>query len=249
MTGYAESALAQSLHWLSQAQATIAHNLANVSTVGYKSRQPFAVARGDDATRFSRLLDGVAASDIRFAEAVDWSAGHARPTGERFHLAIDGPQFFAVRDAAGNVAFTRRGEMIVDASGHLALSSGERLLGANGAPLHIGRATAFDVAPNGGVTSDGPDGILEHGRVGLFTLDRTALAPLGAGLWRLPGGASLPPSDGTASVRQGYLEQSNTEALDELVAMIAVQRGFQATTRALSTFGRVQDTFVSSFDR
>ena len=50
---------------------------------------------------------------------------------------------------------------------------------------------------------------------------------------------------GRGTVRQGYLEQSNVQTVDELISMINVQRTFQATQRALTTVGRIKQSFVS----
>ena len=66
---------------------------------------------------------------------------------------------------------------------------------------------------------------------------------VGGGIYRDTMNQVVTPGPGT--LRQGYLEQSNVQTVDELISMINVQRTFQATQRALTTVGRIKQSFVS----
>ena len=74
------------------------------------------------------------------------------------------------------------------------------------------------------------------------------LTQLGDALWLEGSGGDLEPARG-AAVRQGSLERSNVDSLSELVQMITVQRGFQATARALTSLGRIKSAFVNATNR
>ena len=87
------------------------------------------------------------------------------------------------------------------------------------------------------------DGHIEEILVVVGIPNKDALTPVGAGIYRDPENqvVSLRPG----AVRQGYLEQSNVQTVDELIRMINVQRSFQATQKALTSMGRIKQSYVS----
>ncbi len=102
------------------------------------------------------------------------------------------------------------------------------------------------ISPDGEITEDGGDGV--YGKIAVVGIaNKNALTPIGSGIYRDPTNqvASLRPG----ALRQGYLEQSNVQTVDELMRMISVQRSFQATQKALTSVGRIKQSFVSMMMR
>ena len=76
------------------------------------------------------------------------------------------------------------------------------------------------------------------------------LSPLSAGRFEAPADLVVEPATtADAAIRQGYVEQSNVDAMLELVRMIGVQRGHEAQSRALGTLHRLHTSFATQFDR
>src|SRR5512142_2191747 len=109
-----------------RAQAANNHNLANASTTGFKA----------DLSAFqSRAVTGPGYASRVYAtdQTVGWdhSVGSIQETGNPLDVAIRGPGFIAVQDAAGNEAYTRAGDLHVDPAGQLLTSTGLPVLGDN----------------------------------------------------------------------------------------------------------------------
>ena len=149
MADYAENALIRGLHFLAENQATVAHNLANVSSNGYKRR--IAVA----APTTGNFNDVRTNPAERFTEALDWSLGSLNITGNRAHLAIKGEQFLKVSNPTQTKTwFARPNHLLVNESRQLVTQSGHLILGAGDQPITIddseGSSLAdMKIAPNG----------------------------------------------------------------------------------------------------
>lgn len=246
MADPSELVLVRGMSWLANAQAAIAHNLANVDTNGFKRRTYVAASEG----AFEQVLQGQMPS-VRFEERTDWRRGVARETSNRFNLALEAPYLMRVRDDAGRVYYTRDGEMRLDESGRLVTHSGLRYLDAHGAEIVLldGDHAPSDVAiaPNGAITD--PAGGKTWGPIGIWQLpDRSALQPVGDGLY-VDARKQKPLPAGPRAVQQGFLEGSNVDSLQELVQMILVQRTFAATQRALTGVGRMHESLIDNMLR
>lgn len=259
MTSLGEQALVGGLRHLQKMQEAISHNLANAASPGFKRRTVTAEAIG---TRFVDALDAQAPQsrpELRYTERIDWSAGTFAPTADHHHVAVEGDAFLAVRDEAGRTMLTRSGTLAVDARGTLRLSSGEAVLSDSGATIQLdGRqAGKFAIDPDGTVRGANlRAGDLADqtpvGRIGLFhhAAGNEQLRDLGRGLFQPELESAIrPAAPEDARLRQGYLEQSNVDALTEMVRMIGVQRGFQAQTKALTTVHSMRGEFATAFDR
>lgn len=220
---------AAALDLLGKMQDTRAQNLANASTVGYRKRvasvQAFASAM--------RQAAGLTLPDYR--EDVDHTSGVLTPTGQNLDLALEGKGFFAVETARG-VRFTRNGNFALDGQGFLVAHDGARVLGQAG-PLQADPARgSLAIDARGEVSQDGePLGRLRV--VEFQNLQR--LIPEDSGRFRE--GPDAEPFESLESrVQQGYLENANVNVVDELVAMIAGLRAFEAAQRALSGIDRTR---------
>jgi flagellar basal body rod protein FlgG len=252
MTDYSETALVRGMGFLAEAQAAIAHNLANVNSTGFKRQIAVAVPVPG---RFEQTLQA-ALPTVRYAQSTDWTGGALDTTGGPFHLALEGEGFFMVDAGAGRLHYTRNGSMLIDREGMLANAQGQRFLGRDGLPISMriaaaNRSDEVVVSPDGSIRA----GSVLLGQVGLFAPpDPARLSPVGQGTYvdprARPGDqASAPQLAAATTVRQGHLEHSNVDSLVELVQMIGIQRGFQAASRALGSLERIKSSFITAVNR
>ena len=246
MTGYSENSLVSSLSFLAEKQATIANNLANVNTASFKRRA--AIAQESDGP-FRSMLDERLAS-IEFAERTDLGAGSIKETGNRLDVAIEGQQWLRVADKDGAQFYTRNGQLQISREGTLTVGDGLELLDIGGQPIKIGTGpdapTDLSISPNGTVSN--PETNAQIGRLALVTLPKPQdLKPVGRGLYADP--KSQQTTQTATGLRQGALEGSNVNSLQELVAMISVERSFAATQRALKGVNQLEENMISQMLR
>jgi flagellar basal-body rod protein FlgG len=230
---------------------TITHNLANVSTVGYK--RSHAVFEdllyqnmrqaGGQSTQQTQLPTGLQLGvGVRsVATSRIFSQGALQQTENRLDVAISGSGFLAVQMPDGSVGYTRDGQLRVDAQGQLVTSSGFPL---GPAPITI-PATAQSVTIGG----DGTVSVLDAGQtaprvVGSIQLasfvNPAGLEPRGQNLFfetSASGTVTLGAAgtNGTGTLKQGFVETSNVNVVEELVAMIQTQRAYEINSKAIQT--------------
>jgi flagellar basal-body rod protein FlgF len=211
-----------------QRQDTLANNLANVSTVGFRAEL--------SAFRAVPVQGSGASTRVYALESTpgyDASPGVVTGTGRDLDVALKGNAWLAVQGLDGTEAYTRGGSLDVSADGTLTTTSGLTVLG-DGGPIQVPSNTAVAIASDGTVsatTSDGKSNSI--GRLKLVTPE----APLTRGtdgLFRGADGGDL-PADTTAQVQTGALEGSNVSAVETMVEMIAAARQFEAQMKSLST--------------
>ena len=223
---------------------TIANNLANVNTTGFKkSRVNFVdlVAHGTDAAAQAALpgLDvvqrsgaGVAVTDVDRV----FDGGNVQKTGGTWDLAIAGDGFFEVAQADGAKAYVRGGSFKVNTEGLLATASGEVLQPEISIPASTQSVT---VAADGKVSITTPTSPtpVEVGRLDMVRFPNAGtLTPLGNNLFR-PSDTSGEAiaghggEDGMGTVQQGYLEGSNVKLVDEMVNLMVAQRAYEANVK------------------
>lgn len=218
----AASGLTESL----RAQEITANNLANVNTPGYKRR--LAVFHPFHKVLADQLSQGTALGDV----VVDFSPGPIQHTGNALDFAIHGDGFFVLGGAAAYL-YTRKGNFTLRGDGTIVDTVGRPLLGDGGAELRVPPDTRkVRVTTGGQVYAD--DTAL--GRIWVVKFEGTP--PLEAAAYTafsLAEGASQPATEPRPQVVQGALEGSNTNAVDELVAMITTLRSFEASQRVVQT--------------
>jgi flagellar basal-body rod protein FlgF len=215
-------------------QDVLAANLANVSTPGYRKDAPavrgFRQVLDDEAAaiaaEFPTELEWQRPLFLGVAAQTDFSAGPLEQTGNACHLALEGDGFFAV-ETPTSTAYTRSGAFTLSADGALVTAQGDRVLGEGG-PIEI-HGASFEVASDGRVTVDGQ--VVDRLKVVAFA-DPGRLEKMGNSLFAAPGDAQ--PDAAGALVRQGYLEGSNVNAVEQMVAMITGLRAFEANQRAIA---------------
>ena len=214
---------------------TIANNLANANTPGFKgSAASFkdllyrAAPAGSSGSAGVHIGSGAAAATM----SRDLQQGALRETGVATDLAIEGEGFFRVRRTDGTVGYTRAGNFQLDAAGRLTTASGDLVVPPIVMPAG---STDLVVAPDGAVSARRADGArVDVGRLVVARFENpAALAAAGDGLL-LATDASGPAVDGGGVVRQGYVEASNVSMTTEMTALIEAQRAFGVLSKVAS---------------
>jgi flagellar basal-body rod protein FlgF len=229
------------------AQDTIANNLANAETAGFKRQmamfQQRSTPRREQFSQFGNpMLDRIGGGQAVSPSQWDFSQGGIEDTGSATDVALVGEGFLAVRDAQNNLRLTRNGTMIVDREGFLSLSNtpGHRVLDAQRRPIRINPDIPRDqlnISKEGAIDHMG----LPLAQLGVFQPPSTnQLNPVGDTLFAVRDANQLRPST-TTTVMQGYIERSNVDPAVELTRMIEVQRLLEAN----ANFVRFQDQTIS----
>lgn len=250
-----------SMNAIQQRLDVIADNIANVNTVGYKSKdssfedvltqvqehhKDFALAGRATPPGYTMGFGA------RLASIVENTApGSHLETGNPLDLAIEGNAMFAVQ-GNGRVAYTREGGFHVSADPdnagfvNLVNNQGYKVLDQNNNPIRIPENAKVAVDGSGQVLVETPAGRSVAGVMKLAELQRPEglvqmdgnLYMLAAGLTeaqvfeRAPANAAQPLR---SEVKSGFLEQSNVNYADEMTKMMEVQRAYQLAARALSS--------------
>lgn len=218
-------------------QDLISHNLAHVNVPGFKRSL-------QTVSTFQDLLDGnaPAAQDqtpvnlningARLADfATDFSQGRLEETGDRLHVAINGSGFFVVQGTEGPL-YTRNGNFKLNENNELSLVGGQVVEGEGG-PIQIDDVSTLKIFQDGTVSVGGE----EVGKISLVEFDQVEkLIPAGTTLFQAPPELAAQPIDpSTVTLQQGQLEASNTQAVSELIRMIAGMRHFEAAQKTMTS--------------
>jgi flagellar basal-body rod protein FlgF len=212
----------------------VSHNLANVSTNGFRAELAAFRAvpvRGDGASSRVYALE----STVGYSTA----PGVVQTTGRPLDVAVKGNSWLAVQALDGTEAYTRAGALEVNAEGVLSDLQGRPVVG-DGGPLTIPANAEVEVASDGTVSAKvGRERPQPLGRLKLVTPE----APLQRGtdgLFRAAEGDLA--ADPAARVQSGALEGSNVNAVESMVAMIAAARQFEQQMKALQTAEQKEQT-------
>ena len=194
-------------------QDSIANDMANASTPGYKADR--TAQRSFDemllaSSRTGQAIGSLGTGVSIAAQVTDLSAAPVKETGEPLDFAVVGEGYFGVQTPEG-VRYTRNGRFMTDGAGRLTDQLGNQVVGANGGPVQV--AAAGTVAP---------------GQLGLFNLPDARKA--GAGTF-----TGTPAGAAAGRIRSGALETSGVDAARSMVDMIASMRAFEAGQRVITT--------------
>ena len=211
-------------------QATVAHNLANLTTSGYRAevsafRAVPLVGEGLPTRTF--VLDTTASADF--------APGTIQQTGREQDIAVQGPGWIAVQAADGSEAYTREGSLQINENGLLQTRTGRAVLG-DGGPISIPNDTIVTIANDGTVSTiqagNDPTASSVAGRIKLVNPPERELQRGLDGLFRLNGGASA-PADENIRIVAGALETSNVNAVEAMINMIVLARQFDMHMKML----------------
>ncbi len=210
----------------------LSNNIANASTTGFKeilatqtdvgTTVGLTFGDGSGFNSLGPLSQGTMAAGL----TINHLQGPLITTGIPTDLAIAGDGLFAVGTPSG-LAFTRAGEFVIDATGTLTTQHGEPVLDTTGRPILVpGGASTLAVAPDGTVAGTGQ-------QIALVSFPTQGLTRLGDNLFAIAG-AVTPVAAGAGTISQGMLEGSNVNMANSMTELIAVQRMFQLSARALT---------------
>lgn len=211
-----------------QRQEVLSNNLANASTTGFRAELQAMRAvpvRGDGAsTRVYALETTTGYND---------AAGPTTTTGRALDVAMQGNAWLAVQGLDGTEAYTRMGSLQVNAEGQLMTSGGITVLG-DGGPITLPANTQPQIAADGTISVKQANGsVSAAGKLKLVTPEEK-LVRGDDGLFRARDGGEL-PADANARLQEGALEGSNVNAIENMVAMIAAARQFEAQMKLMQT--------------
>src|SRR5262245_48326228 len=188
---------------LMQAQTLVSHNLANVSTNGFRADLARFEARPIAGPGYPSRINTVA-SGVGF----DQSSGIMQPTGSPLDVAVEGRGFIAVQAPDGAEAFTRGGTLNVNALGQLETQRGELVLGDNG-PVAIPPYTQISIGADGTIAivpqGQGPETLAQVGRIKLVNPNPVDLEKRPDGLVRKVGGGEV-EADLDVGLVSGFIE-------------------------------------------
>jgi flagellar basal body rod protein FlgG len=216
--------LGSSINALMNEYHTVAHNIANINTTGYKRR----------VNSFSRELmnqmsggteESVSAAEITAEGAVDFTTGALVNTGRALDAALLGKGFFVVETPDGPL-YTRNGVFQVNTQGQL-VDLENRILAGDGGPIVVPPNVSeldINIAEDGNVKAG--QGLLGKLRIVDFKENESELIPVGRSCFKAD--PDFPVSDAeNVTVRQGFREASNVKLVEELVDLIGVSRLYE----------------------
>ena len=210
-----------------QRQDTLANNLANVSTTGFRAEL--------QAFRAVPVLGSGASTRVYALETTtgyDASPVSVTGTGRNLDVAVKGNSWLSVQALDGTEAYTRGGALKLSNDGTLTTRSGLPVLG-DGGPLQVPPNSVVSIGADGTVSAKGADGKSSAvGKLKLVTPE-TPLTRGEDGLFRAASGDLS--ADDTARVQEGALEGSNVSPVETMVAMISAARQFEAQMKMLQT--------------
>jgi len=211
-----------------QALELVAHNLANLSTTGYRGEQTTfrSLLAGNGAVSANPLNIAVNNYGVLGGSRLDLTAGSLAPTGNPLDVGVAGSGFLSVQSAQG-VLYTRAGSFHLTPTGQLVTAQGNAVLGEQG-PVTLPNGNV-EISADGTISVDGS--VVDKLQLAEFPAG-TNLTAVGNATYSAPAGSAVAAAD--SSVRQGMLESSNVSPTEGVVQLIAVQRNTEMLSRALS---------------
>jgi len=215
-----------------RAQDAVSHDLANASTVGFKSElsefQSMPILGPGAQTRVNAVAQGV---------GKDYSPGAIQQTGRSLDVAVKGSGWIAVQAADGGEAYTRAGDLQLGSDGSLTDGRGNPVLGTAG-PINVPDSAQISIGSDGTISTvpmgQGPNTVAAVGQIKLVNPDATQLTEGSDGLMHLADGSEA-DADPSVSLAPGALEASNVNASAELVKMISLSRQYEMQVRSIKT--------------
>ncbi len=224
MTGAKNNMLAQTNH---------ANNMANLGTTGFRAdfeqSRSMGVYYGDgQPTRAYALTESPRA---------DFSHGALQQTGNPMDIALQGDGFIAVQAPDGSEAYTRAGNLTIDASGTLRTANGLAVLGNSG-PISLPPMEKMEVGSDGTISiialGQGAETMVDTNRIKLVNPDVKNLKKGEDGLFRQRDGLTAEP-DASVRVVSGMVEASNVNAVNEFTQILSLSRQYEMQVKLMKT--------------
>lgn len=247
---------------------TIANNVANANTIGFKKDQVVfkehltALTRGSDDIHIPRKE--FSPQDFYHTQgaenamvAVDGSftvfeQGQLQPTNNPLDLGLQGEGFFEVLTPTG-VRFTRRGNFTLNKDSEIVTDQGFKLLSSKNPSanpedriIRVPANVPLTIAGNGEIFTR--EGVTDQISVVQFQ-DKHALRKEGSSLFLTPNQENIVRENLTTSVRQGFLEGSNVNAIEEMSELIKAHRHFESIQKAINTYDQISGKIANDLGK
>jgi flagellar basal-body rod protein FlgF len=231
-----------------------ANNLANVNTVGFKRDEvSFQAYLSSPSGQVQAVTPPYSVSQaapsfwIDYQSRTDLTPGPLRQTGNLFDLALNGKGFFSAESPEGTV-YTRRGNFTLNADGLLVTQEGWPVQAEGGEIRVEGRSRvpgqqSFTVGEDGSVRVNGR----AAGRLRIEDVPADSLVKTGQGYFKAAGQGGGPPE--AVRIAQGFLEMSNVEAVQGMVEMIEILRGYESYQRVIRAVDEVNSKSINEVGR
>ena len=229
---------------------TLANNVANVNTTGFKARYvqyqsypEIQMSRLDDAgpQAIGSLTNGV---EI-IGTPVHFSQGHLQPTGNALDVGVDGDGFMAVKLPNGETGYTRNGSLKMNQQRELTSEGQYPVLDAGGNAITVPEGAGKIV-----ITEDGTISTEAGQAFGKLQMVRFSnpkgLHQLGDSIFKGENPQDVQAGKGS-SFKQGYVERSNTNIVHEMIQSITGMRLYESLQRTISTQKETLDKAVNEF--
>ena len=222
-----------------RSQSNIAHNLANVSTTGFKSSldaySNWHVAGPGLPTRVYNQWQ---------QNGSDMSSGSFTTTGRELDVAVRGEGWIAVQGKNGQEAYTRAGDLRLNEIGQLTNGAGHLVIGNSG-PVVVPPSQKIEIAVDGSIgvlpVGQTADSMAIVDRIKLVKPELNKMSKGQDGLMYWQGGQKATPS-ADVKLASGVLETSNVNAVSELVEMIGNARQYEINVKMMQTADQVSQS-------
>ncbi|MES2355371.1 MAG: flagellar basal-body rod protein FlgF [Pseudomonadota bacterium] len=228
------SIAASSMGFDTERLQSIANNLANVTTIGYKRD---IVDKKAVAAVFDHHLQFAGMVAPQETAAVDMHPGALQSTGNPLDLAIEGGGFFEIKTADG-VAYTRAGAFRLDRQGQLVNEGGNPVMGTGG-PITL--STPIPVIDKLGRVFEKGTQVAQIKVVSFSNINQ--LNHIGQGLYDGTKAHAVQGQDAN-NLRQGFIEASNVSSMHEMVRMMETLRHFESMQKVVQGWDGAQDTVM-----
>ncbi|MDI1247715.1 MAG: flagellar hook-basal body protein [Lacunisphaera sp.] len=229
---------ASTLSALERWQDSVSQNITSAQTTGYRKRTvEFSTESAgkwniDPRGRAGDPENEANALFTRVTNGINFLTGETQPTRRELDIAIQGDGFFEVQQPDGSKAYTRSGEFRVRPDRTLVTTGGLEIMTEGGSPITL--------LPSGGAITVNRDGTVFQGDISLGKLSiqkfarPEALIPVAGGMFLPSAGAGIQSVD-EPELMQGYLEQSNVQALREMVDLVLIARAYEANQKVITS--------------
>ena len=230
----------------SEIRAQLTHSLANVSTVGFKESYELASqtakVEGDGYETLYQPL-------LMKADVIRLDPGTVTTTGNQMDVALNDKTVLGMQAENGDIAFTRRGDLRVTASGVIENSAGQLVLGEAG-PITVPAGQLVSFSADGTVYASSPanpeNAPIEIGQLMLRDASAMPLTRREDGLFQpineLYRGTDFPSGPRVASLQSGALEGSNVNPVNAMVRMMDFSRSFEAQIKVIKESESIDET-------
>jgi flagellar basal-body rod protein FlgG len=239
----------------------ISNNLANLNNTGYKRDQlvfetlltPFKEDLSLEKNRETLLPSSMSNDAVAYVGVSDFVTNHSQgplmKTDNALNVALEGDGFFTVQTDAG-IRYTRKGDFKLDNNRQLRTQSGDAVLDEKNLPINIPSGSMITIDNAGGVSVATGQGNVQVSKLKLVDFkDKSQLMKEGGGLYRMSDPKAIEATPTNTSVRQGFLEGSNVNSVEDMTNMVVTLRTFEAYQKVIQSIDRINNESVNNIGR